>query len=109
MAQPVVAECKLLARRERTPMAQVQSEIRLFDHRSPRTRPTGCEPLVAAADEVLSQCESLVQGATDAAYAADSQTMRGGTLGKHIRHTLDHFAAALEVVTDPARVICYDQ
>jgi hypothetical protein len=31
----------------------------------------------------------------DAAYTADSAVIRGGTAGKHVRHTLDHFSAAL--------------
>jgi len=56
--------------------------------------PPTCGPLVAAADAVLAQCEGILLGVPDAAYSAPSQTIQGGTLGKHLRHTLDHFAAA---------------
>jgi len=55
----------------------------------------GCEILAAAAGALLAQCEGFVLDLPDAAYTAESVTLRGGTVGKHLRHTLDHFAAAL--------------
>jgi Uncharacterized protein conserved in bacteria len=66
-----------------------------------------CEQLVTAAGAVLDQCESLVRAVPDEAYIAPSRSHRGGTLGKHVRHTLDHFAAALSVM-DGEGVIDYD-
>ncbi|CAG0969498.1 hypothetical protein PHYC_01164 [Phycisphaerales bacterium] len=53
-----------------------------------------CDALAAAADSILSQCESLLLEVPDSVYIAEAQTIQGGTLGKHLRHTLDHFAAA---------------
>lgn len=53
-----------------------------------------CDALVAAADSILSQCESLLLEVPDGVYATEAQTIQGGTLGKHLRHTLDHIAAA---------------
>lgn len=50
--------------------------------------------LCHAADSILAQCESILLEVPDAAYTAPAETIRGGTLGKHLRHTLDHFAAA---------------
>lgn len=66
-----------------------------------------CAPLAAAADGVLAQCEAMVLAVPDAAYAVESIVMRGGTFGKHLRHTLDHFAAAAasEAVIDYDRRI----
>ncbi len=49
--------------------------------------------LCHAADSILSQCELILLEVPDAAYTAPAETIRGGTLGKHLRHTLDHFAA----------------
>ena len=69
----------------------------------------GCAALTRAADAVLSQCESLVLSVPDIAYCTESQTMKGGTVGKHLRHTLDHFAAALGVVGNLTKVIEYDR
>jgi hypothetical protein len=68
-----------------------------------------CVAITAAGDAVLAQCESLVLAVSEHAYTAESQTHRGGTLGKHLRHTLDHFAAALAVLADPAATISYDR
>lgn len=56
--------------------------------------------VVAAADLYLGQCAAFVDRASDEAYRADSRTIVGGTIGKHVRHTLDHFRAALAVTLD---------
>jgi hypothetical protein len=68
----------------------------------------GCTALAMAAERVLAQCENLVLQVGDAAYASESSTIRGGSLGKHLRHTLDHFAAALGAGGDGDHPICYD-
>lgn len=68
----------------------------------------GCAALAMAAESVLDQCESLTLHVGDAAYTSTSRIIGGGTFGKHLRHTLDHFEAALRVVGEPGGVICYD-
>jgi len=55
----------------------------------------GAERIAAGADAVLRQCGDLVNAVTDDAYRSESRVLAGGTIGKHLRHTLDHFAAAL--------------
>jgi uncharacterized damage-inducible protein DinB len=74
----------------------------------PCCTPDGCAALAAAAGSVLDECELLVLAVSDAAYTGESRALRGGTVGKHLRHTLDHFAAALSVVSQPG-VIDYDR
>lgn len=49
----------------------------------------------AAADAMLAQCASVIAAVSDAVYCAPSRVLPGGTLGKHVRHSLDHFRAAL--------------
>ncbi len=53
-------------------------------------------PIAAAGLAMLDQCAAFVASVGDGAYAADSATHRGGTIGKHVRHVLDHFRAALD-------------
>jgi uncharacterized damage-inducible protein DinB len=52
-------------------------------------------PVVAAALAMLDQCDEFVRMVDDPAYVAESRTIAGGTIGKHVRHVLDHFRAAL--------------
>lgn len=53
-------------------------------------------PVTAQAIAILDQCAELVARLPDATYRADSRVLAGGTVGKHLRHTLDHFRAAIE-------------
>ena len=69
---------------------------------------TGCAALAMAAESVLAQCESLILHVGDAAYTSTSRIIRGGTLGKHLRHTLDHFGAVLRAVGESGEVVSYD-
>ncbi len=62
-----------------------------------------------AAETVLTQCQAFVLAISDACYSAPSSTIRGGTVGKHLRHTLDHFSAVLCVVSEPGQPIDYDE
>jgi hypothetical protein len=48
-----------------------------------------------AAIALLEQCAAFIESIPEAVYTADATTIRGGTIGKHVRHSLDHFAAAL--------------
>ncbi|HYE63067.1 MAG TPA: hypothetical protein VD997_13810 [Phycisphaerales bacterium] len=73
-----------------------------------------CEQLVSSAGGVLDQCEGLIRAMPEGVFGAESRAIRGGTFGKHLRHTLDHFHAALAVVgmigpdPDSEDVIDYD-
>jgi hypothetical protein len=63
-----------------------------------------------AAAALLEQCERFIGGlpaSERSPYAAPSLRMPGGTIGKHIRHSLDHFRAALEGA-DSGAAIDYD-
>jgi uncharacterized damage-inducible protein DinB len=51
--------------------------------------------VAAAAEAVLRQCSGYLNSLPDASYTAASDVMMGGTIGQHVRHALDHFAAAL--------------
>lgn len=66
----------------------------------PNTAGAELGAVIAAADAYLAQCAAFVGRASDAAYRADSRTIVGGTIGKHVRHTLDHFRAALAAALD---------
>ncbi len=48
-----------------------------------------------AATATLEQCASLLRVAEATVYCAPSQIMSSATIGQHVRHSLDHFAAAL--------------
>lgn len=63
-------------------------------------------PVVLAAVAMMDRCEALVLAVPTGKYATESRTLKGGTIGKHIRHTLDHFRAALDA--SPGVVIDYD-
>lgn len=63
--------------------------------------------VVRAAVALLDQCTAFIAGVSDGVYTAESATIRGGSIGKHIRHVLDHFDAIL-VGVEAAAVIDYD-
>lgn len=58
--------------------------------------PPACPAVAAAGAAMLAQCAAFVRALSDGAYVCDSSTHKGGTIGKHVRHVLDHFRAALE-------------
>lgn len=45
---------------------------------------------------MLEQCETFVREVPGNVYASESQVLPGGTVGKHLRHVLDHYAAIVE-------------
>lgn len=59
-----------------------------------------------AADAILEQCAHYIDCVDDGQYVQPSKVVPGGTIGKHIRHTLDHFRCA--ITTDCAEPIDYD-
>lgn len=66
-------------------------------------------PVARAAQMVLAQCVEFVRQVPQPVYVAEAQTIQGGTVGKHVRHTIDHFAAALPAGEEWAsRPIDYD-
>lgn len=65
-------------------------------------------PAALASERMLAQCAQVVAGLDDRAYCAPSKVLPGGTIGKHVRHVLDHFAAALAAIERPEAVIDYD-
>ncbi|MFG0244897.1 MAG: DinB family protein [Phycisphaerales bacterium JB052] len=71
--------------------------------------PNPCGDLRAvclAADAILEQCTEYIDRVSDAQYVQPSEVVPGGTIGKHIRHTLDHFRCA--ITTDCTEPIDYD-
>ena len=59
-----------------------------------------------AAGALLTQLRTLVDHLSDEQYTAPSETMFGATVGAHVRHTLDHFRAALAGLEDTP--VAYD-
>lgn len=59
-----------------------------------------------AANAILEQCAEYIDRVDDDQYVQPSQVVPGGTIGKHIRHTLDHFRCA--ITTDCSEPIDYD-
>lgn len=68
----------------------------------------GTGPVAAAAVAMMDRCEWFVRSVPGDKYAVESRTLQGGTIGKHIRHTLDHFRAVLEAANLRDCVIDYD-
>lgn len=59
-----------------------------------------------AAVALLDQCRVFLDAIDDASYTTKSSTMFGATIGQHVRHSLDHFSAALNAIEDEP--IAYD-
>lgn len=48
-----------------------------------------------AADAILDQCSAYIDRVSDEQFVQESRVVPGGTIGKHVRHTLDHFRCAI--------------
>lgn len=59
-----------------------------------------------AAVALLQQCRACLGQVSDEQYTASCATMFGATIGQHMRHTLDHFIAAMDALED--ETIDYD-
>lgn len=59
-----------------------------------------------AADAILEHCADYIDCVDDDQYVRVSEVVPGGTIGKHIRHILDHFRCA--ITTDCTEPIDYD-
>lgn len=64
-------------------------------------------PAARAALDALSQCAQLLESITQPVFVRPSPVMFNGTIGQHVRHCLDHFAAAL--VALEGETIDYDR
>lgn len=62
--------------------------------------------VTAQADAILNQCACFIEALPDAAFRQTSEVLGGGTIGKHLRHTLDHYRALIE---GRGSVIDYDR
>ncbi len=55
-----------------------------------------CSRVVAAADHVLGQCADLIARTNGEMFSSPSRVLPGGSIGKHLRHMMDHFTAAAD-------------
>ena len=62
--------------------------------------------VAACASATLAQCAALLRTVRPGDYTRPSESMGGGTIGQHVRHSLDHFAAILN--QDESSCIDYD-
>lgn len=69
---------------------------------------TTCKRVIGSAATLLMECERFVEHVPDEVFRSDSTVLRGGTIGKHVRHALDHFSAVLAGL-DGHTVIDYDR
>lgn len=67
---------------------------------SDQSRTMTCHPAAAGASATLAQCADLLREVTPDLYTRTCDTMFGATIGQHVRHALDHFAAAIETDGD---------
>tara|TARA_R110000782_G_scaffold13976_24_gene41084 strand:- start:5207 stop:5755 length:549 start_codon:yes stop_codon:yes gene_type:complete len=61
----------------------------------PKNDPPAPCKVAATADAILDQCDGFIGEVPADRYTRVSGTITGGTIGKHARHVLDHFRAAL--------------
>jgi hypothetical protein len=109
VAPPTVPDTGHLAGIGRAQLATVPEPARVdWEKTMNETTPANeLAGVAAAASAVLDQCACFAESVTPESYTADSEAMSGGTIGKHIRHTLDHFRAAVDGF-DAGRPIDYD-
>jgi uncharacterized damage-inducible protein DinB len=55
--------------------------------------------ILLAADTQLQQCELFVRELSDVVYTSESTILPGGTVGKHLRHVVDHYHAIIAGAT----------
>lgn len=58
---------------------------------------------------ILEQCAGLTRHLDDKAYTQPSRVLKGGTIGQHLRHALDHVAAITDcTIGNSDGIIDYD-
>jgi hypothetical protein len=79
------------------------------------SKPAGCDGRLCASASsalaLLEQAAAFIETLDDESYSRPSRIMSGGTIGKHFRHVVDHFAATLAPIAGdgPECVIEYDR
>lgn len=68
---------------------------------------TSTAPVAHAAIALLDQCSALIEDLPAGTYEAESRVIAGGTIGKHVRHCLDHYRAAIEGL-QTGQTVTYD-
>jgi len=63
--------------------------------------------VITAATNLLSQCARVAATLPPSVYTTDSRAMAGGTIGKHLRHVLDHYHAII-AAAEAGTLIDYD-
>ncbi len=65
--------------------------------------------VVNAAINLIDQCEQFVKEVPAPVYATESMVMPGGTVGKHLRHLVDHYEAIVRAAASACEeVVDYD-
>lgn len=49
--------------------------------------------VIGAASALLTQCEEFIREVPQSVYTTESMVLPGGTVGKHLRHVVDHYTA----------------
>jgi hypothetical protein len=75
-----------------------------MQHENPLIESSRAGVVVDAARALLAQCVAFVGDVPEAVFTAESQVMPGGTVGKHLRHVADHYAAILRARRDSATI-----
>lgn len=76
---------------------------------TPGNQPSPCSDLRSvclAADAILEQAAQYIGRVDDDQFVQESKVVPGGTIGKHMRHLMDHFRCA--ITTDCNEPIDYD-
>ncbi len=74
----------------------------------PQTSTTAIAPEACALQTILQECATLLATLPTSVFTASSRLLPGGTVGKHVRHLLDHVHAPIDALGTPNRVIDYD-
>lgn len=74
---------------------------------SPAWSVSSLKPVVDSSLSVLEQCGRFIAELDDASYTVPCSVIAGSTVGQHVRHSLDHFAAALSALD--GQLIDYDR
>ncbi|MBL8758548.1 MAG: maleylpyruvate isomerase N-terminal domain-containing protein [Phycisphaerae bacterium] len=69
---------------------------------------TPTPPEAGACRAVLRASAALLMDLPTEAFARPSHLLPGGTIGKHVRHLLDHIEAAVRAWEQPGEVLDYD-
>lgn len=91
-------------------MLQGHGGVRAASSPSASETPTSvpASPEAGACQSVLRGCAALLRNLPADAYSRPSRVLPGGTIGKHLRHLLDHIDAAAHAWEQPHATLDYD-